>query len=138
MCLLLLLINILDQYKTIHCKSTNKNIVWNKRYHTYQNSLKNLNQFIHKFTKTFNSVIIERRLRYNNLDNYTVTDSFVNLVEQILKVVMGQEINFWKGRIESLTEWSVSDSWIGVIIIHVSGVTNNILKLSKQEKNLFH
>ena len=54
--LLLLVIDYSDQYKTIHCKSTNKNSVCNKLYHIYHNSLENLNQFNDKFTKTFYSV----------------------------------------------------------------------------------
>ena len=48
---------MLCQYKTIHCKSTNKNNFCNKWYHTYQNSLENLNQFIMQFLKTFYSVL---------------------------------------------------------------------------------
>ena len=44
------------EYKTIYCKSTNKNNVCNKWYHTYHNSLENLNQYIGKFPKTFYSV----------------------------------------------------------------------------------
>ena len=51
MYLLLLLIDFPDQYKAINCKSTNKSSVCNKWYHTYHNSLENLNQFIDKFTK---------------------------------------------------------------------------------------
>ena len=51
-----LLLVIPIQYKTSHCKSTNKNSVCNNRYHTYHNSLENLNKFIHKFTKTFYNV----------------------------------------------------------------------------------
>ena len=53
---LLLVIDFPNQYKTIHCKSTNKNSVCNKLYHTYYNSLENLNQFIDKFPITFYSV----------------------------------------------------------------------------------
>ena len=56
MYLLLLVINFLDELKTIHSKSLNKSIVCNIFYHTYHNSLENLNQFIDKFTKTFYSV----------------------------------------------------------------------------------
>ena len=51
--LLLLVIDLPDQYKTIHCKSTNKNSVCN--------SLENLNKFIDKFPKTFYSI----RISYN-------------------------------------------------------------------------
>ena len=50
-CICLLVIDFLDQYKTIHCKSTNKTSVYNKWYHTNHNSLKNLDQSIDKFTK---------------------------------------------------------------------------------------
>ena len=56
----LLVIDFPDQYKTIHCKSTNKNSVYNKLYHIYHNSLENLNQFIYKFIKTFYSVFSNR------------------------------------------------------------------------------
>ena len=56
--MLLLVIDLSDKYKTIHCKSTNENIACNKWYHTYYNSLKNLNQFIYEFTKTFYSIDI--------------------------------------------------------------------------------
>ena len=49
--------NFPDQYKTVHCKSTNKNRVCNKWYHTYHNSLENFNQFIDKFPKFFYSEI---------------------------------------------------------------------------------
>ena len=49
--LLLLVIDCPNQYNAIHCKLTNKNSVYNKWYHTYRNSLENLNQFIDKFTK---------------------------------------------------------------------------------------
>ena len=45
-----------DQYNTIHCNSINKNNICNKWYHTHHNLLKNLNQFIDKFPKTFYSV----------------------------------------------------------------------------------
>ena len=58
--LLLLVNDFPDQYKTIHCKSTNKNIVCNKWYHTNHISLENLNQFIYKFTKNVNSVLIQK------------------------------------------------------------------------------
>ena len=44
----LLVIGFPDQYKTIHCKSTNKNSVGNKWYHTFYNPLENLNQFVDK------------------------------------------------------------------------------------------
>ena len=47
--LLLLAIDFIDQYNTIHCKSTNKNSAYNKWYYTYHNSLETLNQFIDKF-----------------------------------------------------------------------------------------
>ena len=55
--LLSLVIDFPDQYKTIHCKSTNKSIVCNKWYRTYHDSLENIDQLIDKFTKTFYSVI---------------------------------------------------------------------------------
>ena len=58
MYVLLLVIDFPDQCKTIHCKSTNKNSVYNKWYHTYHNSLENFNQFIDKLPKTFYSVVI--------------------------------------------------------------------------------
>ena len=54
--LILLGIDLPDQYNTIHCKLTNKSRVYNKWYHTYHNSLENLNQFNYKFRKTFYSV----------------------------------------------------------------------------------
>ena len=53
MCLLLLVIYFSHQYMTIHCKSTNKNSVYNK----YIILTINLNQFIYRFTKTFYSVL---------------------------------------------------------------------------------
>ena len=49
--LLLLVVDFHDQYKTIYCKSTNKNSVCNKWYHIYHNSIENLNQFIDELTK---------------------------------------------------------------------------------------
>ena len=49
--LLLLSIDFPDQYKTIHCEYTNENCVCNKWYHTYHNSLENINHFIHRFSK---------------------------------------------------------------------------------------
>ena len=52
----LLVIDLPNQYKTIHCKSIYKNNVYNKWYQTYHNSLESLNQFIYKFPKTFYSV----------------------------------------------------------------------------------
>ena len=50
-----------SQYKTIHCKTRNKNSVCKIRYHTYHNALENLNQFIYRFTKTFYSVNIQEK-----------------------------------------------------------------------------
>ena len=58
MFLLLLVIDFSDQYKIIHCKSTNENSVCYKWHHTYHNSLENFSQFIDKFTKTFYSEFI--------------------------------------------------------------------------------
>ena len=54
--IIFIVIDFPDQYKTIHCESTNKSRAYNKLYHTYHNSLENLNKFIHKFPKTFYSV----------------------------------------------------------------------------------
>ena len=51
MYLLLLVIDFPDQYKTIHYKSTNKNSIFNKWFHTFHNSLENLNQFYDKFPR---------------------------------------------------------------------------------------
>ena len=51
--------NINSQYKIINCKSTDKNSICNKWYHTYHNSLENVNKFIDKFSKTFYSVLLE-------------------------------------------------------------------------------
>ena len=56
--LILLVIDFPDQYKAIHCKSTDKYNVCNKWYHIYHNSLENLNQFIDKFPKKNYSVDI--------------------------------------------------------------------------------
>ena len=55
--MLLLVIDFHDQYKTIHCKSTNKSSVCNKLYLTYDHSLDNINQFIDKSPKTSYSVL---------------------------------------------------------------------------------
>ena len=56
---MLLVIDLPDQYKAIHCKPTNKISVCNKCFNTYHNSLENFNQFIDKFPKTFYSVAFE-------------------------------------------------------------------------------
>ena len=53
---LLLVIDFSNQYKTIHCKSTNKSSVCNEWYHTFHHSLENIYQFIDKFTNTFFTV----------------------------------------------------------------------------------
>ena len=61
------LINFPNQYKTIHCKSTNKSSVCDNLYHTYHNSWENINQFIYKFTKkTFYSAYVNQRFPYNH------------------------------------------------------------------------
>ena len=75
--LLLLVIDFPDQYKTIHCKSTNKNSVFNKWYDSYYNSLENLNQFINKFPQTFYSVS-----KSGNLLNFTI-NHFSKLFKKI-------------------------------------------------------
>ena len=55
--MLLSLIDLFDQYKTIHCKSTNKRSVCNKWYHIYHHSLENLSKLVGKFPKTFFCVL---------------------------------------------------------------------------------
>ena len=58
--LLLYTLSVIDfphHYKTIHCKSTNKNSICIKWYHTYHNSLESFNQFIYKFTTNFTDVL---------------------------------------------------------------------------------
>ena len=61
--LLSLVIDFHNKYKIkyINCKSTNKNSVCNEWYHTYHNSLEDLNQFVNKFPKTFDGVASGRK-----------------------------------------------------------------------------